>query len=338
MFVAQQGLAAPGHDPLARHRLFHTLDVDEARERVAAVFCPHALAIAGTRDGRVDAAMSHAPLGGVSLNRLRYGATVRIDAGCLDRFLLVMMPLAGTAEVCCGDEHIVSTPELASVVTPTEPLRETVHADCDQVMVRIERTLLERTCSAHLGHDLRAPLRFRLGLDMRAAATRNWLALVNYLLTDLDTDAPALQSPLLRAQAEHLVVTNLLLSQPHNYSEALRQPARAPAPGHVKRVEDYIAAHAAEPLTIADLARVAGTSSSALHAAFRDFRGTTPMQRLKQLRLERVHNELRAARPGATSVTAVATRWGFCHMGHFTANYTRRFGEAPSATLRRTIP
>ncbi|MGW8882378.1 helix-turn-helix domain-containing protein, partial [Streptomyces mirabilis] len=42
-----------------------------------------------------------------------------------------------------------------------------------------------------------------------------------------------------------------------------------------------------------------------------------------------------AADPATTKVTDVAARWGFVHPGHFSVYFRRRFGEPPSATLRR---
>jgi AraC-like DNA-binding protein len=45
---------------------------------------------------------------------------------------------------------------------------------------------------------------------------------------------------------------------------------------------------------------------------------------------------LRDADPGdGTTVTEVALRFGFAHTGRFAAAYRRRYGQAPSATLRR---
>jgi len=329
---------ALGHrirDPLGRFPLFRTADLDEARDRVAEIYCPHELRIDASRQRRGDTFMSHVPLGAVSLNRLRYGASVSLDAGCLDSFLLVMMPLRGNARISCGSQSIVSNPRLASVVSPTLPLSETIEAGCDQVMVRIERELLERTCAQHLGHPLRQPLHFELGLDMCSSAARHWINMVCYLLNECETATPLLQSPLLRAQFEQVVVTSLLLTQPHNQSAALRQPGRAIAPAHVKRVEEYIETHAEQPLTVAALAAHAGVSSSALHAGFRDFRDTTPMAHLKAVRLRRVREELAATDPARASVTEVALRWGFRHLGHFSAGYRQAFGETPSETLRR---
>ena len=37
----------------------------------------------------------------------------------------------------------------------------------------------------------------------------------------------------------------------------------------------------------------------------------------------------------ATTVSDVAYRWGFNHLGRFAAHYEHKFGETPSHTLRR---
>jgi len=320
---------------LARYPLFESSDLDEVRERVAGIFCPHDLRVTG-RNHRVSASMHHAPVGGISLNRLRYGATVAIDPGCLKDFLLVMMPLSGSADVHCGNQHVHSTPALASVVTPTLPMRETNHADSDQIMVRIERSLLERVCAQHLGRELRHPIEFQLGMDLTAKNSESWLALIAYLIGELDRVGTPLLSPLAQAQIEHLMVTTLLLMQPHNFRTALLQPAPPLAPTYVKRVEEYIEENADQPLTVSELAAFAGVGSSALFAGFREFRNTSPMAYLKSVRLQRVHEDLNRASASRDTVTKIAMRWGFVHLGHFTAGYKRKFGESPSETLARS--
>ena len=60
----------------------------------------------------------------------------------------------------------------------------------------------------------------------------------------------------------------------------------------------------------------------------------SPMAYVQEVRLQRVHRQLRAAAPGTTTVTDVAHAWGFVHLGRFARRYRERFGESPSQTLR----
>ena len=57
------------------------------------------------------------------------------------------------------------------------------------------------------------------------------------------------------------------------------------------------------------------------------------MALLRELRLQRAHDELLSAGPGA-QVTDIALRWGFCHLGRFSQSYLQAFGESPRQTLR----
>ena len=135
------------------------------------------------------------------------------------------------------------------------------------------------------------------------------------------------------AQIEQLAAAVLLASHRHNYSQA--QPARNSAvlPRHVRKVQEYLQAHAHEPVQAEQLAAIAGVSTRSLYAGFRDFVGASPMQYLRELRLERARAELLGS--DAANVAAVALRWGFAHLGRFSSEYRQRFGETPSETLKR---
>lgn len=323
-----------GGGPLSAHPLFHTRDVDEACARIARIFCPHELRLASTSD-HFDARMCHISLGGVSVNRLRFGTSTHINAGRIEGFYVVHMPISGTADIAWGNEAVASHPRLASVVAPTRPLQMQWHQGCDQVVVRIDRELVDRYCAQHFGHDLPRPVEFELGMQIEACAMRSWRHLIGLLMCEADREGGMLISPLARPQLEQMVVGTLLFCQPHNYSEALRRPVREIAPYYVKRAEDYIHANGEKPLRMTELVRHCGVSTSALCAGFQKFRGTSPMAYVKSVRLERARAVLLGGGLSCGTVTAAAMRVGFSHLGHFTADYKRKFGETPSETLRR---
>lgn len=93
-------------------------------------------------------------------------------------------------------------------------------------------------------------------------------------------------------------------------------------------------AHAREPLTLERIAAAVGCSVRTLSEGFRQARGTTPMNFLRRTRLEGVHSDLSRA-DSPDTVSELALHWGFNHLGRFSMDYRRRFGEAPSDTLRR---
>ncbi|MBC2769809.1 AraC family transcriptional regulator [Pusillimonas minor] len=321
-----------GH--LAAHRLFHSNDLDETRDTVGRIFKPHELGVRGRRQ-KLDAEMDHLSLGKASINRLRYGADVTIEPESLDDFLLVQMPMSGRADIRCGAEHIVSTPDMASVLTPSLPVHMQWQGVCDQLIVKIERHALETACAAALGHALPCPIEFKLGMDLSRDGGLAWRQLIAFLTTS-QFIAGADQRNLVTSQLEQLLATTLLTRHPHNYSAALLNPAPTPDLPYIRRAEEYILAHCKEPITMQDLARHAHISTRSLYKGFQEHRGISPMGYVRQVRLQKVRDALLQARRAgqSISVTQVALDWGFGHLGHFTQAYRKQFNELPSQTLR----
>ncbi|OYU99364.1 MAG: transcriptional regulator [Burkholderiales bacterium PBB5] len=320
------------HQP--QHQVLASADLDHTRTAVGRCMKPHGLSVRG-RGQALRARMHHLAMGRVSLSRLHYGAPVQIEPDRLEGFYLVQMPLAGTADVRCGGQHIQSTPELASVLSPQQPVAMQWAADCDQLMVRIERSLVEQTRAARLGHApaeaSAGPPVFQLGLRWRAQPA--WACVVNYLADCASHGLDLAAHPLLAAQVEQLVSSALLDSQPHQAgADAAPSNQRALMPRHVRRVQDHLHAHADEPISADQLASLAGVSLRSLYAGFSACLGMGPMHYLRALRLDRARADLQT---GRGTVAGVALHWGFAHLGRFSADYRQRFGENPSDTLRK---
>ncbi|MCG8516585.1 MAG: helix-turn-helix domain-containing protein [Pseudomonadales bacterium] len=88
--------------------------------------------------------------------------------------------------------------------------------------------------------------------------------------------------------------------------------------------------------SVADLCAVTGVSERTLQYAFRSAMQLPPVAYLRTLRLNRVRADLLAAKPSHTTVTGSAMHWGFIHLGEFSRDYRRLFGERPSQTLARS--
>jgi len=86
-------------------------------------------------------------------------------------------------------------------------------------------------------------------------------------------------------------------------------------------------------LYIPELAAAIGVSLSTLRSCCHEQLGISPKRYLMLRRMEFARRDLRDSAPGTTTVTEIATRYGFFHFGRFAGEYGSLFGESPSATL-----
>lgn len=114
------------------------------------------------------------------------------------------------------------------------------------------------------------------------------------------------------------------------------EPGAGDTPLAVRRAIAFMEAHAAEPITITDVAAAAHMSVRGLQSAFRRAIGSTPLEYLRAFRLQSAHEDLVAADPSrGDSVGGIASRWGLMHAGRFSQRYREVFGESPMTTLHR---
>ncbi|SEQ27834.1 helix-turn-helix domain-containing protein [Microlunatus flavus] len=107
-------------------------------------------------------------------------------------------------------------------------------------------------------------------------------------------------------------------------------PAPAPVPREQRRtarVRAHMREHLAEPLTLVDLATVAGLSPWHFLRVFKAEHRTTPVRYLAALRLRTAQEMLAST---TASVTEVAYACGFSSPGHLTTAFQRALGTTPS--------
>lgn len=315
--------------PLAAHALFQSSDLDETRERVAAVFCPHRLETIG-RDATLDARQHHLRGERISLNYIEYGAKTLIAPGELERFYLLQIPLAGGAMIANGRASYYSDPRAAAVLNPHLPTSMIWTEGAAQVLVQIDRQAMRDHLSAQLGARAERDLTFDGPLDLGSGPGAALRQLVLFLLAEADAGRCPLGQGLMGRQVEAVLMSGLLESRRHDYAAHLGRVRAAPRPRHMRLAEGYIEANLLRALTIEDVAAAAGISARGLQLAFRQYRGTTPLGWWRERRLERAHADLLA---GRGPVTEVALAWGFAHLGRFAESYRARYGLSPRDTL-----
>mgnify|MGYP002078847797 CR=1 FL=1 len=316
---------------LKDHALFRTRDLDEARERVAAIFCPHRLETLGSWEG-FDACHHHLPGERLSLNYIQYGACTKIAPGELGGFYLLQIPLEGAAEIANGRQCYLSTPERAALLNPHLPTVMSWAEGTRQVLVQVSRRAMQEHLAELLGAPSSLALTFEGPIDLATGPGAALRRLVMWMVSEADAGSAPIGSGLMARQMESTVLS-ALLQTPHDHAARLERVKSAPRPRHLRQAEAFIEAHLDQPITLEEVARAAGISPRGLQLAFRQWRGTTPLGFWREQRLARAHAELMAA-PAGTRVTDVALRWGFSHFGRFAELYRARYGLCPSDTLR----
>lgn len=322
---------------LAGNEIFYTENPAEAARLLGKALAPLSLKVEpGSADG-FAATMHGVRLRNVSMLYLDLHVAATVDIPALGQYFAVHMPMNGRAIVEHGGRMFEANTLRALVTTPGVPLRITLDDDSPQLLIRIE----ERAMAAHLtrllGRSLNRPLAFEPEFDLATEAAMRWHTAVQLIHTEVFHPGSLIQRGQGIGAVEELVMSSLLQLQPSNYHEEFLQP---PQPDQrravVQNAMNYIDDHLAERITMEAIAKAVHMSVRSIQQGFREELGITPMTYVRERRLERVHEELTDAIPAdGVTVTAVAERWGFHHLGSFAVEYRKRWGEAPSETLRR---
>lgn len=314
-----------------------TSDSEEANRLIRGSYGPSRLRL-GKAGSSLDFRLWWSEQKSSRIGYTRYGTDVQIDAPPLESWYAACFPTRGRVEVSSGRDSLRLGPTRGAVLRPFEPLCfKILSDDCTMLSVQVSRGQLEDELAAMLGRPAREPIRFALDFDLRRGIFASAMQFLHDAIAargDMPEAPPSAEPPAMMDRLDRLLLSGLLLAQPHNYADALRAPARPAPPPQIARVIEHIEADPAAIATAGDLARAACLSLRALEEGFRRTLGVSPMRYLRDVRLARARALLAAGDPQATSVTQIAYGCGFVHLGRFAADYRRKYGVPPSQTLR----
>ncbi|MGG4774777.1 helix-turn-helix domain-containing protein [Paenalcaligenes sp. Me52] len=315
---------------LEHHKQLRSTDPEQVQSHIAQVLCPHQLHLRNPKHP-LNTELYYRPGTHLGFGRLRYGTTVHIAPQPLQDFYLLQLPVHGKEQLHLHNQHLDYDLTVAAIINPEQEFAMQ-HADTtNKLFVRINRHSLEQFFQQHYQRPLQGLLQFAPLLSLQKEAGYSLWHMLQWQFSEA-SEGVLFDRLEARQRLEETFLATLLDLWPHN------QPLQLTAtitPHAIKKVKDYVAQNLSAALTISQIASAADISSSSLYSGFKSFVGLSPMQYVKQQRLQHIHQLLLAADPKSATVTELALQTGFCHLGQFSADYQRQFGVRPSVTLQQ---
>ncbi|MET7992140.1 helix-turn-helix transcriptional regulator [Amycolatopsis sp. NPDC005232] len=312
--------------------VLETSEPDEAVDLLTGVYCPHRMLLGAGAPG-FHMRQEERLVRGIRMMKLTYGdEDVGVEPVPFDDFVLVMRPLAGRLSASRQGDVPVQTRRHALAFDGRSRYRLRWHERCQVGNVVIDLPHFERAVAdLHGTPDVRS-VRIDIAEPASDIAAERWTAVEALLWRELGRVEPP--PPLVHGQLVRLAVASIL----ENFATTFTlDDGRLHATGSqaaVRRAVAFIENSAAEDVGLTRIAEAAGLSARGLQQAFRRHLDTTPLAYLRRVRLDHAHRELLASSPAATTVSRIATRWGFANPGRFAAEHRREFGSEPKDVLR----
>jgi AraC-like DNA-binding protein len=273
------------------------------------------------------AGLDHRKFASLDLCRISYGETVRVISPALASSYHLQVLLRGHCLWRGHGEEYSLTPGELLLINPDDPVDLTYSADCEKFIIKIPVVLLESVCQEHRWVYPEQGVRF---LNNRYQLSE-LEGFVN-LLAMICQEAEAIeQQPKVQEHYVQIIASKMLSLMKNNVTRV--------APGSCSAVfnliTDYIDRHLKHDIGCEELAQLAQMSERSLYELFERNVQTTPRQYIRQKKLKRINACLRDVECLVRNLTELAMEFGFFHLGRFSEQYRKQFGELPSETLKR---
>lgn len=324
----------PGIDgfPMGSATTLHGTDLVQVEETVSRLVGPRRIRTRSNRK-QVDIRVSHVCIGLGHLFGVQHGEAVHATSGPISAYQ-IMVPLRGQLVRHAHDAEVVAEPGSALIYAPQDCLDTDWSEHCLALVLSVPADRLKALARAvSPGLDAQC-LRVEPLMNLSEGSGRSFANALGTICQESVDPGSAFSRGLTTRSLEETLLLSLLLAQQRDVllPRAVACPSRQAC---VARALDYIDAHCADEIGMADIVQATGVSVRTLQYGFMEQLGVGPMTHLRNLRLARIHAALKAAAPGSCTVGDVAARWGFYHGSDFARAYRQQFGELPSQTLAR---
>ena len=265
---------------------------------------------------------------GIGLSSISYGDDVQIRCPDLQSIYHFQVVTQGECRWHFSDQRMKLTRGQALMMNPGEKMDLTYSNDCEKVIVKVPEELVREACLEQAGRVPRAGVRFeRRVIELQQSL--GFMRLLDALL--LEANETELDLSHLQLPYRDILIRKLLQQFDSNAGE-----------GGELNIHDrsfslllaYIEAHIRDDLSVETLAQAGNVSVRTVYNLFAKYFNLTPKLFIKQSKLKSLRDELKN-NPAIRNVTEIALDYGFTHLGRFSSDYRKLFGELPSETLRQ---
>jgi AraC-like DNA-binding protein len=262
------------------------------------------------------ARVSGVQIGAFSIVVIALGTSVSLEAMADDDYSVMVLCLRGSGEMVVNGRVIPIRTDEGCLLHPRGILRARFSSDCVRLVVRIESRLIN---SGHLAYAAK--------FQLKAPALLPWFEYIQFLLCSRAMMAAIASDEVVRESVETLLAT---LLQRTCLPAIEREHQRLSASRDVRNAEAFIRANLSHDVRLAEIATAAGVSVRTLQSNFKSHREASPMQYLRNLRLDMAREQISAG----STVANAAFDCGFLHQGRFAQYYRDRFGHLPSRAFK----
>jgi AraC-like DNA-binding protein/mannose-6-phosphate isomerase-like protein (cupin superfamily) len=320
-----------GAYPVARFSNVRAHGIDETCDAFKRLVREHEILTYGSH--RCLAEIHYAPLQKMAVSSVSLNTEITARVQAVKDSSLIFTLLDGEVGIAIDGRKFNVRENKIVVVPAGVPFSLDIPDKNQSVILEIDQGHLNSFTSKDTGAtrlDLMA-----LNMSIATVETRAGVArLLRFLRDELQNDSPLLRNAGYVDRLEDLITCSLI----HAVSDSMqvgeiRHDCKS-LPRYMRRAVEYLHDHAETPPTLRALSQVAATSSRTLIRGFNRYLGLSPIAYLRDIRLQRAHEDLCRSMPEDVSVTSIAHKWNFFHLGRFTTLYKTRFGQSPAESLR----